>query len=110
MPLEAEIATWFSKKLKDLEKKYAYMDYGEMISLQQLWKRSLDDGAIRAMYYYLQDLSPAAFEYICFRYYIWYYNEKLKTWTHRNASAAIVHILRYTYWEDDGFMREFVTE
>lgn len=95
---------WFLGRVQCLSNKYMFM-VDDDACLEYHWRASLDQGAIRTLYFYMKDLPYAAFIYFAFRYYIWYWNEHDLAWTDRNPSAAVVAGLRFTYWMDSEFIQ-----
>jgi len=101
---------WFHARMKKFEKDPFIVFNHEASSLHQYWLQNLDHGAIRTMYYYLQDTDKSVFEFICLRFYFYFYNESDDLWTCRNPSAALVSVLRFTFYQDQEFINEYMIE
>jgi len=98
---------WLRCKLKDLTNKYMWMYCSEDV-LGQHWQNSLDTGAVRTFYYYMVGMPQAAFLFVCVRYHLWFWHEASQTYVARNPSAALVWVLRFTCYEDEDFIAEFL--
>ena len=94
---------WFNSRMKMLEDDGINPEYGRKLALH--WRRSLDDGAKRTLYHYMSDFDKVAFHYVAYRYCYWLYDETSGQWDVTNPSAALVWILRWTYWNDPEFWR-----
>ena len=103
-----DIHYWFDEKMKKLMKRYVFMISDEVFNLERHWQHTLDFGAKRTFYYYMQGMAHTALVYVCYRYLLWYWDETLGKWKDRNPSAALVALLRYTFWEDSEFIEEFL--
>lgn len=101
---------WCKAKLKLLNSSLSPFVTEEAVALHQHWHQSLDDGALRCLYWYLKDLPNDAFFFIAYRFYIWYFDEDKQEWLDRNASACLVVTLRYTFFYDREFICEWLVE
>ena len=80
--------------------------------LAEHWSCDVDDGAQRTLYLYVDWLCGKvhykALLYIAERYTSWFFNESSSCWEVVNPSAALVWILRWTFWYDHSFDLAFL--
>ena len=103
--LRKAVQAWFQRKMN-----LSMENIFKSVNLKAHWSATLDDGAKRALYFYLKDMPRLALIYFCRRYHFWYWSEAQRAWNVWNASAAVVALLRYTFWHDPGFVQEFPVE
>ena len=84
-----------------------YMSNPQAFMVKELWIRSLDDGAVRTLWCYMHRLPFLAFTYVAWKYHNKYASDKWLVWNVNNPSAALVSLLRYTFYEDGSFMRMY---
>lgn len=92
---------WFALKIESYKTLYEPMIYGE--DLASYWRKVLDVGARRTIYSYLKDMPNCAFVYVAMSFQMWYFDEIAHVWTCRNPSAALVALLRHTFYHDEFF-------
>jgi hypothetical protein len=99
---------WFEKMMARL----SGLDDEAKTRLQVHWSCKLDDGAKRTLYRYMDSLHGKvcfkALLYIAERYTCWFFNESSSRWEVVNPSAALVWILRWTFWYDHSFDLAFL--
>ena len=96
---------WFCYMMQRLDK----LDEAKM-RLASHWRLKLDDQAKKTLHSYLQHLCYKAFLYIAERYCCWFLVESSNQWNVKNPSAAVVWMLRCTFWYDEYFGSTFVAD
>ena len=95
-----ECNRWFFKQLLDLNKTRIFLAYGECSEMQDYLNATMDDGAVRTMYHYYKDLSSCKFEKLVATYKQKYFWGDTGIWQANNPSAAMVSLVRTSYWEE----------
>ena len=79
--------------------------------LAEHWSRNLDDGAKRTLHWHMDLLNSKvcynAFLYVAEQYTCWFFDESSSRWIVENPSAALTWMLRWTFWYDDFFAKEY---
>jgi hypothetical protein len=109
MEQDDDMYKWFVNMLEDASvfNNGGFMSSYEASRVKQLRLTKLDDGAIRTLWCYMRELSLVAFTYVAWKYFSKYAGERYLDWNVNNPSAALVSLLRYTFYEDESFMRMF---
>ena len=80
--------------------------------LAEYWRVKLDEGARRTLYLYMESVYGKdwrdALVYIAERYTCWFLDKSSSQWKVYNPSAALVWMLRWTFWYDRHFTSAFL--
>ena len=97
---------WFSAMLARLQNH----DDKAKNRLAEHWGCKLDEKAKQMLYRFVDyhKVCYTGFLYIAERYICWFFNESSSQWEVYNPSAALVWMLRWTFWYDHDFYSEFL--
>ena len=102
---------WFDIEMRKLKR----LNNEATTRLVEYWSLKLDKGARRTLYLYMDSSVYSkdwrdALAYIAERYTCWFFNESSSQWKVYNPSAALVWMLRWTFWYDRCFSSAFEIE
>lgn len=95
---EGEISAWMFKVLSKLEHRPTYLLWHEAGEVRRYLEHSVDAGARRTLFHYLNEFTDEAFQGFALAFYCKYFEEETERWLCHNPSACVVALLRKHDW------------